>query len=134
MKILLDANVLFTAAHNPKGKACFLIGVAEFQKWIVVTCALAIEEAERNLKVKFPDCLNELKKRLRQVVIVPTIVDGNCPVVLSDKDRPIFLSALQAKCSHLLTGDLKDFGRHMNKPTKSAGILIQTVAEFLDRL
>ncbi len=34
---------------------------------------------------------------------------------------------------HLLTGDMKDFGHHMNNPNKSEGILIQTVAEFLDQ-
>ena len=134
MKLFLDANVLFTAAHNPKGKASLIIRIVMPQKWTLVTCSLAVEEAERNLSVKFPDCLREHKKLLRLVFIAPTIVDGECPIILPHKDRPIFLSALHANCSHLLTGDLKDFGRYMNKPNKSAGVLIQTVAEFLESL
>lgn len=40
-------------------------------------------------------------------------------------------AAIRAQASHLLTGDIKDFGRFMNKPKKTAGILIQTIAEFL---
>ncbi len=134
MNIFLDANVLFTAAHNPKGKAHFLIGIAKAQTWRLITCTLAVAEAERNLKAKFPDCLNEFKKLLRQIDVLSTIVEGKSPINLPDKDIPIFLSAVNAKSSHLLTGDLKDFGRHMNQPKKSAGILIQTVAEFLSSL
>ncbi|MGH9334187.1 MAG: hypothetical protein ACRD21_10610 [Vicinamibacteria bacterium] len=50
---------------------------------------------------------------------------------MPEKDRPIFLFAAGAGCTHLLTGDRKDFGRFMNEPTKTAGIVIQTVADFL---
>jgi hypothetical protein len=53
---------------------------------------------------------------------------------LPKKDDPIFLSALGARCTHLLTGDLKDFGRFMNAPEDTSGILIQTVAGFLSSL
>ncbi|MBI4404755.1 MAG: hypothetical protein HY537_11370 [Deltaproteobacteria bacterium] len=134
MKIFLDANVLFTAAHNPKGKASFLMSIAEAQKWTVLICALAIEEATRNLDMKFPSCLSGFKKFLRGIHVVPTVLGGDCPIALPEKDRPIFLSAVHAKCSHLLTGDLRDFGRYMNQPKKSGGILIQTVADFLASL
>ena len=33
--------------------------------------------------------------------------------------------------THLLTGDLKEFGPFMNRPEETFGILIQTVANFL---
>ncbi len=47
------------------------------------------------------------------------------------KDRPVFESALRVNAAHLLTGDLKDFGAFMNKRSKTGGILIQTVGDFL---
>ncbi|MEJ2327607.1 MAG: hypothetical protein P8Y27_17680 [Chromatiaceae bacterium] len=55
----------------------------------------------------------------------------NCPLPLSAKDRPIFEAALAGGATHLLTGDLKNFGPFMNEPGQTKGIVIQTVAEFL---
>ena len=43
-------------------------------------------------------------------------------------------AAIRSQATHLLTGDLKDFGALMNKPRQTAGIVIQTVAEFLSSL
>jgi len=56
------------------------------------------------------------------------------PKGLAAKDQPIFQAALASKATHLLTGDLKDFGAFMNKPDETFGILVQTVAEFLGSL
>ncbi|MBI3293602.1 MAG: hypothetical protein HYZ71_02600 [Deltaproteobacteria bacterium] len=134
MKIFLDANVIFTAAHNPSGKAAFLLRLKVPERWKLVTCVLAMEEAERNLPIKFPKGVGELKKIVGRMGLVATVVEGECPIELPPKDTPIFLSARQAGCSHLLTGDLKDFGRFMNQPKKSGGILIQTVNDFLTAL
>ena len=131
MKVFLDANVLFTAAHNPKGKAAFVIELSGKKYWRVVTCVLAIEEADRNLAKKYPSAQQELKKVMRLIEVIPTSLKGDCEIALPEKDRPIFLSAIASKCTHLLTGDMKDFGQYMNKPKKTSGIVIQTVAEFL---
>ena len=49
------------------------------------------------------------------------------------EDRPIFQAALVCRATHLLTGDLKDFGRFMNRPEATLGVRIQTVAQFLDQ-
>lgn len=53
------------------------------------------------------------------------------PIDLPAKDQPIFLAAQAAGATHLLTGDLKHFGPHMNRPEKSGGVVIQTVADYL---
>jgi uncharacterized protein len=53
-RLFLDANVLFTAAHNPHGKAAFLIALAAEGYWEVMTSTLAVEEAQRNLARKYP--------------------------------------------------------------------------------
>jgi len=59
---------------------------------------------------------------------------GTVDLELPEKDRPIFLAALAGRSSHLLTGDLRHFGRHMNRPQATAGVVIQTVAEYLRSL
>jgi hypothetical protein len=48
---------------------------------------------------------------------------------LREKDVPILLAAMAAGATHLLTGDLRDFGHLMGR--KSGGILVQTPGEFL---
>jgi len=131
MRIFVDANILFTAAYSPKGKAATLL---ESLPGLVITSDYAAEEARRNIQAKRPTALDRLEKILGQIEIVPSVRSGACPIQLPPKDQPIFLSALVAKATHLFTGDLKDFGLHMNQPEKSAGIIIQTVAEFLKGL
>jgi hypothetical protein len=133
VKLFLDANVLFTA-HNPEGKSAFVIELGREGTWEVVSSRFALEEARRNLEAKFPDAVALLDRSMRSVGLVPSIIEGSCPLDLPKKDVPIFLSALGARCSHLLTGDWKDFGRFMNAPKETSGIVIQTVAEFLSSL
>ena len=78
--------------------------------------------------------MHALGNLMEVVGVVPTVLDETCPIDLPEKDEPIFLSAVGARCTHLLTGDLKDFGRFMNAPERTFGVLIQTVAEFLSKL
>lgn len=134
MKLFLDANVLFTAAHNLKGKSSFIIESAHSKRWTIITCTLAVEEAKRNLELKFPNCISDFERLFRNVKIVTTVIEGECPIVLPEKDRPIFLSAMHSKCTHLLTGDLRDFGKYMNQQKKSGGLVIQTVGDFLNSI
>jgi predicted nucleic acid-binding protein len=55
-----------------------------------------------------------------------------CPVPLPEKDRPILEAAIQCQATHLLTGDIKDFGPFMNHANLTGGVVIQTVSEFLE--
>ncbi|MGH9323197.1 MAG: PIN domain-containing protein [Vicinamibacteria bacterium] len=134
MKVFLDANVLFTAAHRPSGKAAFVISQGKEGFWEVVTSRLAVDEALRNLEAKLPGTADSLERLLKTVSRVPTITGPKCPLALPEKDAPIFLSAWRERATHLLTGDLRDFGRFMNRPEETCGVVIQTVAAFLDSL
>jgi predicted nucleic acid-binding protein len=132
-RVFFDANVLFTAAHNPAGKAKLVIEFGGKGYWEIVTNTLAVEEARRNLALKFPDCLTKFEILLSGISVFPSRIEGSCSFSLSSQDRIIFLSALKCKATHLLTGDIKHFGPFMNKPNLTSGIIIQTVAEFLTR-
>ncbi|NBC11927.1 MAG: hypothetical protein GVY09_01015, partial [Gammaproteobacteria bacterium] len=63
-RLLLEANVLFTAAHNPNGKAALVLELAGQGHWRVVTSTYAVEEARRNVAGKFPGCLERLEQLL----------------------------------------------------------------------
>lgn len=134
MRLFLDANILFTAAHNPRGKAALVIELGGSGHWALHSSRLAIEEARRNLELKFPQCLDRLRSLVRGVRQVEHRAALDYPEGLAAKDRPIFQAALACYASHLLTGDLKDFGRFLNRPEATLGVRIQTVAQFLDQI
>ena len=133
-RVFLDANVLFTAAHNPAGKAALVIALGVKGKWQVVSSSYAAEEARRNIASKFPESQSRLQDLIDSISMVASGSGSDCPVKLPEKDRPIMEAAMRCKATHLLTGDLRDFGTLMNKPRQTAGIVIQTVAEFLSSL
>lgn len=131
MRLFLDANVLFTAAPNPRGKAALVVERGKRGRWELVTSQYAKEEARRNLTAKFPAALDDYEELLSDFRIVGHPPDLPFPEGLVTKDKPIFRAALASGASHLLTGDIRDFGRFMNRPDETFGILIQTAAEFL---
>lgn len=133
-RLFLDANVLFTAAHHPQGKAAFLFQAAAGAgclPWTLLSSAYAVEEARRNLAAKFPAAMVEWPALLKRLQIVPQPAAPRLALDLPDKDQPIWAAAHAARASHLLTGDIKDFGPHMNRPADTGGVTIQTVAEYL---
>lgn len=130
-RLFLDANVLFTAAHNPGGKAAFLFDALDLARWELLSSGYAIEEARRNLVARYPSCQPGLEGMIRKLAEVPQPALRPVPLELPDKDVPIFLAALGATVTHLLTGDLKHFGRYMNAPQQTGGMVIQTVANYL---
>ena len=131
MRLFLDANVLFTAAHNPRGKAALTIELGKKGHRTLATSLYASEEARRNLERKFPRALEDLNSLLRGIQLVEHRPQLRFPTSLAEKDRPIFQAALTCGATHLLTGDLRDFGPFMNRPEETFGIVIQTVADFL---
>ena len=134
MRLFLDANVLFTAAHNPRGKATLVIELGVQGYWELFSSPYALEEARRNLERKFLRSLESLVTLQRDIRLVEHRTGLGFPEGLAQKDQPIFQAALACQATHLLTGDLKDFGSFMNQPGNTFGICIQSVAEFLNHL
>jgi predicted nucleic acid-binding protein len=134
MRMFLDANVLFTAAHNPKGKAALVITLGSEGLFQLATSAYAREEARRNLERKAPVCLPEFSRQLSKLRLVADNPSILCPADLAEKDWPIYRAAHACKATVLLTGDHRDFGFLMNAPELANGLLIQSVANFLTAL
>ena len=133
MRVFLDANVLFTALHNPNGKAALVIELGARGHWDLYSSSLAVKETRRNLARKVPRAIEGLATMLNDIRLVEHQSGLEFPTGLAAKDRPIFQAALACRATHLLTGDMKDFGPFMNRPEETFGVHVQTVAEFLNR-
>jgi predicted nucleic acid-binding protein len=119
MRLFLDANILFTAAHNPSGKSALIIKLSADGHWRTLTCRLAVEEARRNIERKYPHCLPALDALISTIEVTPTGAGSICLIDLPSKDRPIFEAATANRATHFLTGDTRHFGAYMNKPEKN---------------
>ena len=134
MRIFLDANILFTASHNPEGKAAFVIELGNAGHFQMFTSDYACEEALRNLSTRYPECLTRFERLTDMLKIVRARPTAAVPEGLAEKDTAIFQAAAACRATHLLTGDLRHFGPFMNRPERTFSIRIQTVAEFLESL
>lgn len=107
MKVFLDANILFSASV-PTSQTAKLLAIVE-QHGSCVTNSYAVEEARKNLELKKFGSVEELELLL-VTVRVSNKLTLKLPVELKSKDIPILGGAIAQKCTHLLTGDKKDFG------------------------
>ena len=107
MRILIDTNIIVSAALFPKGKVAFVLAHL-FDFHTVVIASYSIEESKKVFLNKFPEKLN----------VLPKIRDVH--------DLPILASAILSDVDVLITGD-KDFeGISLAKP------LIFTPSEYFD--
>lgn len=132
MRILIDTNILISAALNSHGTPykAYLKAVTYPNKGII--CDQNIEELWRIFNRKFPTKISMLEKFLAyslsviEVVTTPEMEEDVEKLIRDVKDRPILRAALSAKADVLLTGD-KDFLESGVTDPK-----IMTAAEFLE--
>lgn len=125
-RVFLDANVLFSCA--------WLEGSGLARLWrlpdaTLITSRYALAEAERNLDT------DEQRSRLQGLAAKLMLVDAPQEralppgVELASKDVPILLAAIEARATHLLTGDRRHFGALSGKTV--AGVRILPPSAFL---
>jgi len=126
-RLFLDANVLFSAAYRPNA------GLLQFWKLSnVILCSshYALEEARINLTEEIQRRrLARLARSLQLFDATPRQLPGD--VSLPEKDEPILLAAIEARATHLITGDVRHFGPHFGKTM--AGILILSPSAYLQK-
>lgn len=131
MKIMLDTNILISAALFPDGKAASAYKKAIMPPFEPIVCDYIIAELQRKFSQKFPDRITTLESflaaaRLR-IVIVPTpnTQKQEERLIRDVKDRPILRAAISSNAELLLTGD-KDF-----LEASVSGLKIIGIPEFL---
>jgi len=129
-RLFLDANVLFSAAYRPNAGVTRLWGLPDS---MLLSSEYAIEEARRNLSE--PEQIERLEVLLESVERAPAVsLDPalRSDIQLREKDWPILGGAVSARATHLITGDLRDFGPYFG--TVVLGVLIQPPADYLNRV
>jgi predicted nucleic acid-binding protein len=126
-RLFLDANILFSAAYRPKNG---LLALWMLKRVTLLSSPYAIEEARRNLDDNLQRA--RLRRLVRSVELVRTIASQPLSVELPLKDEPILRAAFAGRATHLLTGDLKHFGKFFGK--KVMGILILPPGHYLNSL
>lgn len=126
-RVFLDANVLFSAAYRHDAG---LRQLFKLRRVTLITSAYAVEEARRNLST------SQQRKDLEQLcssIEIASVVAAELLQVpgvdLPESDRPILAAAISARATHLVTGDVKDFGRYYGQMV--GGMLILPPAEYL---
>ena len=133
MRIMLDTNILISAALFPNGRAAQAFLKAMLPPYEPLVCDYIVEELRRKFQEKFPDRMTELEAFLYQalshieVVSTPEAEVAEESKLRDPKGRPILRAALNAHADLFLTGD-KDF-----LESSVADPRIVSVAAFLER-
>ena len=132
MRLFVDANVIFSAAHNPQGNARALFRLATTGGIVLIASRYAIEEATRNIDLKFPESGPALESLLVRLIVVPepaaTVMSVATNSGLPEKDVPILAAAIAARADLLVTGDRRHFGALYGKAVQGVLILPPTDA------
>jgi uncharacterized protein len=126
-RVFLDANILFSAAYRPHAGLRQLWEVSNAE---LVTSAYAVEEARRNLdRPEQRVALQVLLQSVEVLAASPGDPSIAVPMELAEKDRPVLAMAVAARATHLLTGDVRHFGRYYGQTV--AGVHILPPAAYL---
>jgi hypothetical protein len=124
-RLFLDPNVLFSAAYRP---AAGLLQLWKLPNVTLCSSRYALEEARINLT---EDQQRRRLTRLSQELKLFEAPQPQLPrgISLPQKDAPTLLAAIEARCTHLLTGDISHFGSYFGK--KIEGVRIVLPGEYL---
>lgn len=127
-RVFLDANVLFSAAwleDSGLSRLWRLAGVTP------ITSRYAVGEAERNLDTDAQRARLHTLAQKMMLVDAPESATLPHDVELVAKDAPILLAAIEARATHLLTGDRTHF--HALYGRKIGGVKVLLPAVYLKR-
>lgn len=120
-RVFLDANVLFSAAYRPDTGLTQLWQIKGIK---LITSAYALHEARISLDTESQR--QRLDELMQKVELMESLQAVTLPmnITLPDKDRPILQAALSAKSSHLLTGDIRNFGEWLGKKINNMNVML----------
>jgi len=132
VKLFLDANVIFSAAHRAEGRSQDLLALAHAGWCELLASAHALEEARRNLELKSAGFERRLEQALAQTTVVAeapaALVEWAQAQGLPIKDAPILAAAVHAQADLLVTGDSRDFGHLYGHTLRGTRVVTPAVA------
>ena len=128
IRVFLDANVIFTAAHNPEGNGSALFRLAAERGYDVISSQYAIDEASRNIAVKYPECMAELAGLVASLTPVAEpsadAISRALAYNVPQKHLPILAAAIASEANVLVTGDRRHFGPLYGKIVEGVRVLM----------
>lgn len=132
MRVLIDTNVLISAALNANGVPYQAYVKAASYPNHGLICEQNVDEMKRIFNKKFPERLAALDKFLSLALLtlelVPIPMDENIQEsqIRDMNDRPILRAAIEAEADILLTGDKDFLEAGLENPT------VMNPADFLE--
>ncbi len=132
MRVLIDTNVLISAALNANGVPYQAYVKAASYPNHGLICEQNVDEMKRIFNKKFPERLAALDKFLSLALLtlelVPIPMDENIQEsqIRDMNDRPILRAAIEAEADVLLTGDKDFLEAGLENPT------VMNPADFLE--
>ena len=107
MRIMLDTNVLVSAALYPNSKPALAV-LRATQKHSLLICSYVMEELNSVFARKFPHKTKQLEvflSKLSYELCDTPDINHNTPEMRDADDRPILQAAIDADVDVILTGD-----------------------------
>jgi len=134
MRIFLDANILFSAAKS-EGAVRRLLLLLQRGGHKLVADSYVLEEARRNLVIKAPareEALNALLPMLEMIETYSANPALSAKLPLPEKDKPVLLASISARCQILVTGDQTHFGPLFGK--RIGGVVIHSPRSLAEEI
>ena len=109
MKIFFDANILFMASVPGSANRILLDATQKYAEQCLTNQHI-LEEARRNIVNKKPDQLPEFIK-ITDKLIISNAFYSSLKIDLLSQNSPVMVGAIGARCTHLLTANIKYFGK-----------------------
>lgn len=127
MRIFLDANVLFSAAHRTDSPLRAFFRLAEAGVCELYASPFALDEARRNIARKHAAKASGLEELIERITICREAgaeeVKWARATGLPEKDAPILAAAVQARADMLVTGDRTHFGSLYGRKLRGLEVL-----------
>jgi hypothetical protein len=118
-RLFLDANVLFSAAYKIDAR---LLPLWKLRNVTLCSSHYALQEARISLPGEDQwTRLTELSGALQLFEAGQTSLPPG--IFLPEKNVPIFLAAIEARATHLLTGDVRHFRAYFGKKIEGIAIM-----------
>lgn len=135
LRVFIDTSALLAGLNSPTGAAGVILAACFSHIVVPIISEQVIEEAERNIPIKFP----RLRYAWASFLLIPPEISPNPSLkeikemykILPTSDAPILASALKTQLDALVTWNTKHFLRPEVKKIAPFPILIPE--QFLDK-
>ena len=146
VKIFLDSNVILSGLRSERGAPRIILDLLSLRLPFITaaTGQYNLMEIERTIAKKLPNIMDIYREYFPKIylTLIPTPKKKDlkkCQGMISDKDLPVLVSAINFGADFLVTGDKKDFAKlvgdnHLSLKIVSPSELLDVIMTFLEQV